>query len=37
MGRQKNNERVPVSKVLEAIKLLQDVKPKERDNILAGL
>jgi hypothetical protein len=35
MGREKNNDRVPVSKVDEAIKLLQDLKPKERDDISA--
>jgi hypothetical protein len=33
MGGQKNNDRVPVSKVDEAIKLLQDLKPKERDDV----
>ncbi|UKP01397.1 hypothetical protein [Nostoc sp. UHCC 0870] len=33
MGRQKNNDRVPVSKVDEAIKLLQDLKPKEREDV----
>lgn len=33
MGREKNNDRVPVSKVDEAIKLLQDLKPKERDDV----
>ncbi|MCP6759888.1 MAG: hypothetical protein NHB32_14245 [Fischerella sp. CENA71] len=35
MGKQKNNERVPLNKIDEAINILQDLEPKERSEIAA--
>lgn len=35
MGKQKNNERIPLAKIDEAINLLQDLKPKERSDVSA--
>ncbi len=35
MSKQKNNERVPLNKIDEAINILQDLEPKERFSLAA--
>ncbi|MGJ5676783.1 MAG: hypothetical protein ACR9NN_24805 [Nostochopsis sp.] len=35
MSKQKNNERVPLNKIDEAINILQDLEPKERSSVAA--